>query len=180
MDAVIDASSLIPLARLRALEALFSVYGPVAITDEVFREVVVEGKKLGKADAWEVEKGIEKGWLERISLTPEEKALASEFKREFRFLGPGECEALACAEKRGLLLIVEERKTRTVARIRGIPYTVAQAIPVEGYTKGKLPYDKAVELLEEIAAAMNTELAVLVAFKKALAALEEERKRRAG
>jgi hypothetical protein len=46
---------------------------------------------------------------------------------------------------------------------------------VEGYLMGKISYERAIALLEQIAAAMNTDLAVLNALKAMLTALEKER-----
>ena len=175
MKAVIDASSLMILARVDALETLSHIYGPVAVTDAVFSEVVVEGKKLGKTDAWLVEAALEKGTLSRVSLTSEERALVQEYRRDYPVLGRGEWEAMACAEKRKWLLIVEERKARALARIRSLRYTIAQTVPVEGYLAGKVAYDDAILLLKRVGAAMNTDPAVLNALTAALAAVEEAR-----
>jgi len=175
VKAVIDASSLIILAKAKALEDLFAIYGPVAVTDAVFEEVVVEGKKRGKTDAWLIETALEKGWLVRISLPPEEEALARNYRARFSALGLGECETIACAEKRGLLLLIEERKAKALAKLKGLRYTIAQTVPVEGYLMGKIAYERAIALLEHIAVAMNTDLAVLNALKAMLTALEEER-----
>ncbi len=177
MTAVIDASSLIILAKANALEILFKTYGPVAVTDAVFSEVVLEGKKRGHTDAWLVEAALNHGWLMRISLASEEKDLIQHYRTDYPVLGLGECQAMACAEKRNWLLIVEERKAKALAQIRGLQYTIAQTIPVEGYLADKIPYDDAAALLERIGTAMNTDLAVLNALTAALAAVEEERKK---
>ncbi len=48
---------------------------------------------------------------------PEEEQIVHSLRQEYRALGLGECQALACAEKRHWLLLVEERKAHAVARM---------------------------------------------------------------
>ena len=177
MTAVIDASSLIILAKVNALKTLFKTYGSVAVTDAVFDEVVLEGKNRGHTDAWSVEAALNHGWLMRVSVTSEETDLIQHYRTDYPILGLGECQAMACAEKRNWLLVVEERKAKALAQSRGLQYTIAQTIPVEGYLAGKIPYDDAAALLERIGVAMNTDLAVLNALTAALSAVEEERRK---
>jgi predicted nucleic acid-binding protein len=174
VSALIDASSLIVLAKVGALEAMFLIYGPVGVADAVWQEVVVQGKSRGKPDAWSVELAFERGWLDRIAPTDDEQQLVRQVRADYPVLGPGECESMACAQARHGRLIVEERKAKALAVIRGLDYTTVQMMPVEGYLARRLAYDAAVALLEDIGRAMNTDPAGLKALRAAMTALEAE------
>ena len=177
MNTVIDASSLIVMARVNGLEAVHGVYGPVALTPAVFEEVVISGERLGKTDPWIVKAAIDRGWLRQVVLSSEEESLVASLRQEYRVLGLGECQALACAEQRHWLLLVEERKAKAVARARNVAYSIIQVTPFEGYLSGKIVHNHCLELMERIATAMGTDLAVLNALKAAVSAIERERKR---
>jgi predicted nucleic acid-binding protein len=177
MNVVIDASSLIVLARVEALGTLHQIYNTTALPPAVFEEVVVAGEQLGKNDAWVVKAAMDKGWVVPITLAPEEEQIVKSLRQQYRALGLGECQALACAEKRHWLLLVEERKARVVARARGIRYSIIQVLPLQGYLDGKLPEGICLDLMDKIAGEMGADLAVLHALKAAISALAKERKR---
>ncbi|MFQ6016191.1 MAG: hypothetical protein ACE5NP_12215 [Anaerolineae bacterium] len=177
-SAVADTSSLIVLAKVNALEMVHAVYGIVAITDTVFREVVLEGKKLGKSDAWTVEAALSKGLLARISLTSDEETLAKSLHASNPALDLGECETIVLAESRKVPLIIEDRKAKALARVRGLTYTIVQMVPFQGYVVGKVPYAQCLEQMERIGMAMSTDIAVLNGMRAAVEALERERPER--
>lgn len=174
---VADASSLIVLAKLNALDSLYVIYGPVVITDTVFRETVLEGKRRNKEDALIVEAAIGRGKLVRVSLTQRQQAMAAALRAGTRACDPGEAEAIAYAEDTGSLLIVEDRKAKAVARAQGVQYTIVQMIPFEGYVRELILYEQCVDLMEQVAIAMNTDIAVLMGMKAAVAALHKARQR---
>lgn len=60
---VSNATPLIYLAKIRKLGLLRRIFGQVIISEEVKREVVEEGKKLEKMDAYVIEKEIKEGWI---------------------------------------------------------------------------------------------------------------------
>ena len=171
MQTVIDASSLIVMARVDGLDVLHTVYGPIAIPPAVFDEVVVTGERLGKTDPWLVRAALERGWFTQIDLASDEDEIVNTLRGEYRVLGLGECQALACAEKRQWLLLIEERKARAVARARNITYSIIQVAPFQGYLTGKVTHEHCLALLEKIAIAMGTDLAVLNALKTAVSTL---------
>lgn len=173
---VLDTSSLIILAKLQELEGLHEVYGPSTVTPSVFAEAVERGKRLGKDDAMVIEAAILEGWVRIAQLTRRQGGLATELQASAA-LGRGESEALAYAKDVGARLIIEERRGRTVARAHSIKYTVLQVFPLEGYILQKLPYARCVDLLERIAVAMNTDLAVLQGIRMAVDAIRSEREK---
>jgi len=174
---IADASTLIVLARIGELDTVYAIYGPIGITETVYEEVVIEGKKRSKDDALVVEAAIERGILTKVSLSSEERRLADVLHASSPAYGLGECEAIAVAEVRKKLLLIEERKAKVLAKVRGVRYTIAQMIPLEGYIKGKIPYEKCQRMLEKVASAMHTDLAVLNGLKKAVEAIERERRK---
>ena len=174
---VADASSLIVLAKLNVLDTLYAIYGLVVITDTVFRETVLEGKRRNKEDALIVEAAIERGRLVRVSLTQRQQALAAALRAGTRACDPGEAEAIAYAEDTDSLLIIEDRKAKAVARARGVQYTIVQMTPFEGYVRELISYEQCVDLMERVAIAMSTDIAVLRGMRAAAAALHEARQR---
>lgn len=60
---VSNATPLIYLAKIGRLSLLRRVFGQVIISEEVKREVVDEGKKLEKMDAYVIEKEIKEEWI---------------------------------------------------------------------------------------------------------------------
>ena len=177
INAVIDASSLIILARVEGLESLHKIYGTTAIPPAVYDEVVVAGERLGKNDAWLAKAALAKGWLSQVELSEAEERIVQALRQQYRVLGLGECQALACAEARRWLVLVEEHKARVVARTRGVNYSIIQVMPLHGYVEGKISDGVCLDLLDKIASEMGTDLAVLMALKTAVSALARERKR---
>jgi len=174
LGAILDASSLIIVAKLQEINTLYQVYGPLGIPPAVFREVVEVGKHLGKADAFAVEAAVQAGMVRLVVLSKSQNSFARELHINGA-LGLGESEALSYAKDTETLLIIEERKGRTLARAYGVNYTILQVFPLEGYIRGRISYEKAIELLDRIAVAMNTDLAVLSALKTAVEAIHRER-----
>ncbi len=177
MNAVVDASSLIILARVEELENLHKIYGTTAVPPAVYDEVVVAGEQLGKNDAWLVKAALEKGWLSKIELSQTEEQIVQSLRQQYRVLGLGERQALACAEARRWLVLIEEHKARVVARTRGVNYTLIQLMPLHGYVEGKISDIVCLDLMNKIASEMGTDLVVLTALETAISALALERKR---
>jgi len=72
MNAIIDASSLIVLAREDALWLLDRIFDIVGLTPDVERETVTQGKAKGYTDATRIEAAIVAGQLTVISPTEHE------------------------------------------------------------------------------------------------------------
>ena len=114
LAAVIDASPLIYYARLDRLAFVSLVVGEVGIAPAVYQEAVVEGLRRGHSDAARIEEALRHGTLSVVSLDARERQLAGQLQVDPR-LGPGECETIACAGRRGVHAILEDRKARQVA-----------------------------------------------------------------
>lgn len=177
--AVLDASSLIIIAKLEEIETLHTVYGLLGIPPSVFQEAVEGGKQRGKDDALVIEAAIQTGLVQVLPLSQEQNRFAQHLHTSGG-LGLGESEALAYAGDTGTCLVIEERKGRTVARAEDITYTILQVFPLEGYIQNKISFEKCVDLLDRIAVAMNTDLAILSALKAAAETIHRERKSKNG
>ena len=72
-------------------------------------------------------------------------------------------------------MLVEDRKAKAVARAWGVQYTIIQMLPFEGYVKELISYKRCMDLMERVAIAMGTDIAVLMGMKTAAAALRAAR-----
>ena len=176
MNAIIDASSLIVLAHLDALWLLQKVYKLVGLPTSVFTEAVLRGKAKGYVDANRIEAAIVDGWLVQFEPTSAEETLAEQLGRQATALSSTDCDALACAEMRDVLLIVEDRRIRNAAKARGIDYTVIQVIPLQGLIQRKLGHKECDRLLADTGRAMHTDAAFLHVLRMAAREIEAGRK----
>ena len=176
LGAVLDASPLIIIAKLQEIDALYETYELLGIPPVVFREAVEGGKRRAKDDALVIEAAIRAGLVQILALSEEQNRFAQDLHASGAF-GLGESEALAYARDTGVRLIIEERKGRALARAHGTSYTVLQVFPLEGYIQRKISYERCIDLLDRIAVAMNTDLAILNALKAAARAIQRERER---
>lgn len=174
-NSVADASSLIVLAKLNALEVLYTIYGPVALTETVSKETILQGKAGNHDDALLIEAAVERGWLVQVTLTEKQRRLSEAYRAASRAIDLGEAEAIAYAEDTGAFLVIEDRKAKVIARARGVQYTTIQMLPFEGYVKALIDYDMCIDLMERVAVAMRTDIGVLMNLKTAALSLRRVR-----
>ena len=106
---VSDTTALIVLAAQDRLELLGACFEQVLLPQAVYRE-------------WQAgEAGLDQT-LERLAFFQLVAVDDGDLLDELRaMLDPGEAEALTLARQRGLPLLVDEKKGRTLARMMGIP-----------------------------------------------------------
>ncbi|MCK4444799.1 MAG: hypothetical protein KAW09_09660 [Thermoplasmata archaeon] len=113
MRAVSDATPLIFLAKIGRLNLLEEIFETVLISEEVFSEVVVEGKEKGHHDAYLVEEFIERGFVLI-------KQVAIEKLRDMP-IGRGEVETIELAvEEKIRDVLMDEAKGRRIARLHNL------------------------------------------------------------
>ncbi len=101
-----DASPVVNLARIEALQLLPALYGTVTVPEAVWTEVVVEGEGRGGADAVRTA-----AWVDRQAVANRDLVRALR-----RNLDAGEAEAIALAiEMESALLLMDERQGRATA-----------------------------------------------------------------
>ncbi len=112
-DAVSNATPLIYLAKTSQLGLLDHIYDRVFIPEAVYREVVVEGKKLKEKDAYYVERAIKEGWI-----------IVEHVKSVYPLdipVHPGEAEVISLAKVKGIdTVITDDAKARAVCEVAGL------------------------------------------------------------
>ncbi|MBI4176208.1 MAG: DUF3368 domain-containing protein [Candidatus Aenigmarchaeota archaeon] len=143
MDRIVsNATPLIYLAKASCLDLLKGLYREVFISQEVKREVVERGKKLGKRDAFIIEKAINEGWIKvspaRLINIPLE-------------LDPGEMETISLAKnlKIGEVLI-DEAKGRIAAKLVGLVPRGTVYILLESLKNGKMDFVGFLKILDRL------------------------------
>jgi len=114
MDKVIsNATPLIYLAKANQLGLLQSMIKQVFIPKAVYREVVVEGKRLGEKDAYRVERAITQGWM---------------IVQDIKIIYPveitihhGEVEVISLAKEKGIeTVLMNDAKARAASEMAGL------------------------------------------------------------
>lgn len=149
MAIVADSTLLIGMVRIGRLELLKKLYGRVLIPSSVHEEVAVEGKRLHKAGAEEIEKAVQLGWVKVTALTRSQLSKAETY-RASGGIGRGEAEAIALARGRGLPVIVDDRYARGLAGTLGLEFMGTAAVLLEAYLRGLLSKREFAENLREL------------------------------
>lgn len=113
---VFDATPLIYLAKAEKLEKVEKLEGEKIIPEEVYQEVVLEGKEKGYPTAKRIEKAIEKNTF-RVE-TPEEE-IGGKFS-ESSSISQADLQALELADEKSGTLIMDEEYGRNIAEAKGI------------------------------------------------------------
>jgi predicted nucleic acid-binding protein len=127
MIIVSDAGPLIGLAKIRKLNILSKLFEKVKIPPSVFHELRITSSRPGAIEfkeAIEITKWIEVSDsvnISHIHLDAIEK---------------GEAEAIALAKKKGLVLLIDERRGRKIAKKEKVKITGTGAVLVAAKKKG--------------------------------------------
>ncbi len=115
MIVVSDSTPLIHLAKAGRIEILFSLYKEILITNEVFREVVVEGNLLEKEDAVVVQNYVGRSIHIKNPKSP------SKYLVEKYLIHKGEADSIQLAlETDAQLILMNEREGRNAAKCEGL------------------------------------------------------------
>ena len=134
---MVDASAIIQLDLIGELPLLKRLLGRICVTREVVEECRSPGREV-KALGDPVE-----DWIQ---------VLPSQSRRqEFARLDRGE-ESLLASARPDDVLVLDDLEARRVAQARGLTYTGLLGILVAGVAERKLPAERAIELLDKIAA----------------------------
>jgi len=140
---VSNAAPLIYLAKIERLELLKKTFKEVAISEEVKKEVVDEGKRLHKSDALFVEKAIKAGWIKV-------KKAGSLAEIPWR-IEKGEKSVIALAkETRTKEVLIDEASARAAAKLsrlvpRGTVFVLLKALKMKEIT-----FDEFLKCMEEL------------------------------
>jgi len=118
MMLVLDSTPLIYLAKTNLLELLEKLPEKKIVPHLVYEEVIVGGKKRGAADAFLVEKAIDRGIFE-VRSAKNKKFLWT--LARIPGMHEADAEVLALARELKATAIVDEDKARSVADVNDVP-----------------------------------------------------------
>ncbi len=134
---LVDASAIIQLDLIGELPLLKKLLGRICVTREVVAECRSPGREV-KAFCDPVE-----DW---INVLPSPSR-----RQEFARLDRGE-ESLLASARPDDVLVLDDLEARRAAQARGLTYTGLLGILVAGVAERRLPAERAIELLDKIAA----------------------------
>jgi predicted nucleic acid-binding protein len=127
MIIVSDAGPLIGLAKIRKLNILNKLFEKVKIPPSVFHELRITSSRPG---AIEFKEAIEiTKWIEVSDPVNIPHILLNAIEQ-------GEAEAIALAKKEGLVLLIDERRGRKIAKKEKVKITGTGAVLVAAKKKG--------------------------------------------
>ncbi|MBI4452890.1 hypothetical protein HY637_05660 [Candidatus Woesearchaeota archaeon] len=146
-----SSSPLILLAKIGKLSTLEKLYNKVLIPYEVYREVIVQGKKENYSDAALIEKFINE-FIFVKHIDEEHKGEAEKLKDA---IGLGENEAMElCIQEKSKLLLMDNLEPRKIANSRGLecistPGVLLEALKVKVLTFNE--YESGIKELSKFA-----------------------------
>ncbi len=153
MKVTSNTSPLICLAKIGRLKLLRDLYGTVVISQSVKNESVDKGKELGASDALEIEKAIEDGWIVVTELTESQNETVQKLIGEAG-IGLGEAGALTLAKDGTMLIILDDKETRAIAKSWDLEYTGTVMVLYEAFVCKLINYDELVEDFAKLAKVM--------------------------
>lgn len=138
-----NATPLIYLAKIGRLDLLKRTFGEVIISEEVKREVIDEGKRLKKMDAYLVEKEIKEGWI-KISNVKELIDVPIKLEK-------GETSTLSLAKNLGAReVLIDEAPARAASEILGLTPRGTIFILLKALKIKEITFDEFLELLDKL------------------------------
>lgn len=120
----LDACSLIYLLKMDFIETLVKIDKQVYITEMVHEEVVIRGKKKGRADAYLCDKFIKKGDI-KVHTSPENLLDIN--------LGIGELEIMQNAIEHDCPCVIDDKKAQRVAISIGTKVKIVPLLLLEAF-----------------------------------------------
>jgi predicted nucleic acid-binding protein len=145
---VTDATVLIYLANLDAIELLDECFDEVLLPPAVYDEVVERGRSEGYPDAIAIDEATEE-FLEVRELSAEASDRAAEI-RDTANLGAGEAEALALAEETAARCLTDDHAARQTAAALDVGVGGTIYVLLESLDRGLYSLDEYVECLDEL------------------------------
>lgn len=147
MLVVNDAMVLIHLARITVLESCCDFFGKVIIPPLVFKEVVIEGKNRGFADAVLVEEIINKNKIKVKKVVKRDLIVRA---NKFSIQG-GEAEAVALYwQEQADLIASDDNSVRSKKSILGINLIGTPSMLLALFKNNKIKKSKLVQSINEL------------------------------
>ena len=141
---VLDASPLVHIAKLSALDVLVVAADEAAVTPTVLEEVTRPQLAYQHPDAVEIEQAVSRGLIGVWELDDDEQALAADFTERVPGLHHGEAEVLSLAVSRSVAAVIFERQARRVARTLGAELVDVVELLVAGTPERELREDRVI------------------------------------
>ena len=146
--ATCDSSTLILLAKTDLLNEIYYYIHKLLIPVDVFREVVIEGKKDNKLDALIVEKDIESKKIEVKEI--KDDTFVKKLLKDFKF-DEGEAEAIALTlQEDALFLGTDDGEAIKACRVYGIDFITALGLLVKLVEDQKILKDVALLKIDQL------------------------------
>jgi len=140
---VSNATPLIYLAKADQMMTLRAVAPEIFIPEAVYREVVIEGKRLRETDSYRVDKGIREGW---IVVREVEKVHTTEIP-----LHPGEAEVISLAIEIDItMVLIDDAKGRAASELAGLKPIGTIGILLNALKSHHLDFDQFLSTLQAI------------------------------
>lgn len=130
----LDACSLIYLAKSDLLQVARQLYQDLRITRHVYEEVVVEGKKRNRPDAFVIDAGLEKKDLSVV-------AYRGEIPPELSKMGRGEAETVMESKAEKCAALLDDIRSKAYAARAGIEYTSVDVLLIEALARKRISAD---------------------------------------
>jgi predicted nucleic acid-binding protein len=144
MDKVVsNATPLIYLAKANQLNLLQTMVKQLFIPEAVYREVVIEGKRLGEKDAYRIERAITQGWI----MVQDVKII---YPVEIT-IHPGEVEVISLAKEKGIeAVLIDDAKARAASELTGLKPVGTLWLILKAVKNHILNFDEFLSTLEDI------------------------------
>ena len=147
---VCDSGPLIHLSRIGKTDLLKRLFDFVWITESTYREVVEDGKALGKAGVSSVERAIEEGWIKVAKLEPRDLERAARLARS-ESLDEGDGKAILLAMKLRAALVTNDRMVVLSARAQGVDCLWTTSLLLRAVKARAVPASEALLMLRKLA-----------------------------
>ena len=146
-----NASPLIIFGRLNKLGLLREVLGKIIITEEVYREVVYEGKIIAAPDSFLVEEFLSRGDITVIALTEKGRKKSAEIAMMHAHIDLGEAATIALALQEGQKeVLLDDHDARKAAILYGLIPLGSILILLKSFQKGLVTESEAKDLLTQM------------------------------
>jgi predicted nucleic acid-binding protein len=149
MKSIIDASTLISLARIAYLELIPMLRKEVSIPEEIYEEAVVKGEEKGIADATVIKTFIEKHRIKRVQIKPH--SMRALRRRVNRILTKGDQSVLSLAmQEEAEEIATDDDGLGRLAMALGFDVKASPDLLVEGLRKNRLSHEDFEVLIREL------------------------------
>lgn len=145
MKAISNSTPIMYLAKLSKLRLLKKIYNVIVIPEEVYKEVVEEGKKLNQKEVLLIEEAIN----EKFIVVKKVKKI-KKFK-QFSQLHEGEINAISlCLTLRKKEILIDDKEAYNICKLVGLKPTRTTSILLKFLKDGFISFNEFKNLLKNL------------------------------